>query len=273
MSRLAYESATGPEAVSLDGPAIFAGTACALRGRQLSYTLGTRGAGGISRRAREVSLDITSVDAAALDALGEVLDRDAAAGEPGSLVVDGVWRTGALAVAQDVKRVSPWSVSAALKLVLADGVWRRRKTTEFAAPVASGPAGLDLPCDLPCDLGSPPARSVLSVGGRAPAWARITVYGPAINPSVVIGANRYQVDATVPAGGYMVVDGMAGTVEVVDGNGDVASVFAKAHRGGGAGRGEYIFEKIAPGEHEVSWSRGFGFDVTVYEERGEPPWS
>ena len=90
---------------------------------------------------------------------------------------------------------------------------------------------------------------------------------------MVIGANRYQVDATVPAGGYMVVDGMAGTVEVVDGNGDVASVFAKAHRGGGAGRGEYIFEKIAPGEHEVSWSRGFGFDVTVYEERGEPPWS
>ena len=36
---------------------------------------------------------------------------------------------------------------------------------------------------------------------------------------------------------------------------------------------EYIFEKLAPGEHEVSWGHGFGFDVTVYEERSEPPWS
>ena len=53
MSRLVYESSTGPEALSLDGPSIFAGTACGLRGRQLSYTLGARGAGGISRRARE----------------------------------------------------------------------------------------------------------------------------------------------------------------------------------------------------------------------------
>lgn len=273
MSRLVYESSTGPETLSLDGPSIFAGTACGLRGRQLSYTLGSRGADGISRRAREVSLDITSVDAAALDELGAVLDRDAAAGEPGSLVVDGTWRTSALAAAQDVKRVSPWSVAATLKLVLTDGVWRRGETTAFAIPEASGSTGLDLPYDLPCDLGSPPARSVLPVGGAAPAWARITVYGPVINPYVVIGGNRYQVDATVPAGGYMVVDGMAGTVEVVDGNGDSSNAFGAAHRGGGAGAGEYIFEKLAPGEHEVSWSHGFGFDVTVYEERSEPPWS
>ena len=45
------------------------------------------------------------------------------------------------------------------------------------------------------------------------------------------------------------------------------------HSRRGQGGGEYIFQPASPGTHEVEWDRSFGFDLTWYEEEGEPPWS
>lgn len=273
MSRLAYESASGGEVISLDGPSLFADTALPLRGTQTSYKLSGRGAHALSRRAREVTLDVKSVDSFTLAKLVRAMDGDALSGTPGRLVVDGEWSTMALAVGIESKRITPWLSEIGVKLVLSDGAWRREARSEYMPATGSEGRDLDLPHDLPCDLLPPQPAVRVIVGGTAPAHFRLTVFGHAANPAVVIGGNRYQVDATVPSGGYMVVDSLAGTVEITDADGGVSNAFGAARRGTGSGGGEYIFERLRPGENAVSWDNSFGFALTVYEEEAAPPWS
>ena len=110
------------------------------------------------------------------------------------------------------------------------------------------------------------------MGRDAPA-ARLL--GPVIDPSVRIGGNLYRVDVVVPEGGRLVVDPLASprSVTLVNADGSTVDAFSKARRGDGLGGGEYIFQPAPPGANEVGWDRSFGFDLTWYEEEGEPPWS
>ena len=106
-----------------------------------------------------------------------------------------------------------------------------------------------------------------------PSAVYLVVYGPAINPYVIVGDNTYQVNVTVPAGGYLTVDGRDKTIVLTLADGTVQNVFSSGVRGGGAGGGSYIFEKIPAGTSEVTYDGSFGFDLGWYEEEGEPPWS
>ena len=49
-------------------------------------------------------------------------------------------------------------------------------------------------------------------------------------------------------------------------------MFASARRGTGKGGGSYAFQPLTPGVSEVSWDGTFAFDLTVFEQEGEPPW-
>ena len=81
-----------------------------------------------------------------------------------------------------------------------------------------------------------------------------------------LAANLDKDTAPLAAGGEAVC-------AFVNADGSAVDVFAKARRGDGLGGGEYIFQPVSPGDHEVEWDRSFGFDLTWYEEEGEPPWS
>ena len=91
----------------------------------------------------------------------------------------------------------------------------------------------------------------------------------------MIGANRYQVDASVPEGGRIEIDGASAvkTVVMVDAQGNRSNLFGKARRGAGLDGGEYIFQPLEPGIQQIAWRNDFDFDVTVVEERTEPPWT
>ena len=43
--------------------------------------------------------------------------------------------------------------------------------------------------------------------------------------------------------------------------------------GSGKDSGRYVFQPLAPGTQPISWPGGFQFDLTVCEERSEPPWT
>lgn len=273
MGKLAYISSLGHETISLDGPGLYAGTANDLRGSVVTCDVTARGVTGQRRESRKVSLDIMAVDRDDLAELSRVLDRDAMAGAPGLLVVDGEWEARAVATDQDASTVTPWLVEASVSFVLVDGAWRREARSEYMPATGSEGSDLDLPHDLPCDLLPPQPAVRVIVGGTSPAHFKLVVYGHATNPYIIIGGNRYQVDATVPSGGYMVVDSLAGTVEITDADGGVSNAFGAARRGTGSGGGEYIFERLRPGENAVSWDNSFGFALTVYEEEAAPPWS
>lgn len=276
MHRLSYISGMGGVEVSLDCRSALAGTAEGVRGREWGYSIGYRSIAAATRAARECSLSVTFLDLSAADELRRLADRDVSMATPGTLAIDG-WTQRAYITAADPSSISQAHMAAKLTVVLLDGVWRRGHTVSFeplTAPQGDGDS-LDLPYDLPCDLGAPSARSYIDVGEWGAAPLKFTIYGPCTNPAVRIDGNWYRVDATVPDGGYLVVDPLAvpRSVTLVNADGSTVDAFPKAHRGEGLGGGEYIFQPASAGTHEVDWDKSFGFDLTWYEEEGEPPWS
>lgn len=276
MHRLSYISGTGAAEVCLDCRSALAGTAEGVRGREWGYSIGYRSIAAATRAARECSMSVTFLDLSVADELRKLADRDVAMATPGTLAVDG-WSQRAYITAADPSSISRAHMAAKLTVVLLDGVWRKGHTVAFEQLTATSGDGefLDLPYDLPYDLGVPSTRRYVDVGEWGAAPLRFVVYGPCVNPAVRIDGNWYRVDVTVPDGGYLVVDPLATprSVTLVAADGSTTDAFAKARRGNGSGSGEYIFQPASPGVHEVEWDRSFGFDITWYEEEGEPPWS
>lgn len=276
MHRLSYISGTGAAEVCLDCRSALAGTAEGVRGREWGYSIGYRSIAAATRAARECSMSVTFLDLSVADELRRLADRDVAMATPGTLAVDG-WSQRAYITAADPSSISRAHMAAKLTVVLLDGVWRKGHTVAFEQLTATSGDGefLDLPYDLPYDLGVPSTRRYVDVGEWGAAPLRFVVYGPCVNPAVRIDGNWYRVDVTVPDGGYLVVDPLATprSVTLVAADGSTTDVFAKARRGNGLGSGEYVFQPASPGVHEVEWDRSFGFDLTWYEEEGEPPWS
>lgn len=276
MHRLSYISGTGAAEVCLDCRSALAGTAEGVRGREWGYSIGYRSIAAATRAARECSMSVTFLDLSVADELRRLADRDVAMATPGTLAVDG-WSQRAYITAADPSSISRAHMAAKLTVVLLDGVWRKGHTVAFEQLTATSGDGefLDLPYDLPYDLGVLSTRRYVDVGEWGAAPLRFVVYGPCVNPAVRIDGNWYRVDVTVPDGGYLVVDPLATprSVTLVAVDGSTTDAFAKARRGNGSGSGEYIFQPASPGVHEVEWDRSFGFDLTWYEEEGEPPWS
>lgn len=276
MHRLSYISGTGAAEVCLDCRSALAGTAEGVRGREWGYSIGYRSIAAATRAARECSMSVTFLDLSVADELRRLADRDVAMATPGTLAIDG-WSQRAYITAADPSSISRAHMAAKLTVVLLDGVWRKGHTVAFEQLTAAAGDGefLDLPYDLPYDLGVPSTRRYVDVGEWGAAPLRFVVYGPCVNPAVRIDGNWYRVDVTVPDGGYLVVDPLATprSVTLAAADGSTTDAFAKARRGNGSGSGEYIFQPASPGVHEVEWDRSFGFDLTWYEEEGEPPWS
>lgn len=271
MLDICYESATA--GVIRLNSGVYVGKPNDLFSREWNYDFGYRSLTSVMRKARKVSISAVFTDMGAADALRRAADADVAAMKPGRIRV-GEWRQRCYIVASSVNSILDGTVSANLTMVLLDGVWRRGKTIEFVPVNASSDyVFLDMPYDLPYDLGVSFSKRYLVADEYTTSPVKLVIYGPAVNPAIIIGANTYQVDVTVQDGGYMVVDPIDRTVIVTDAQGEITNAFSKAHRGDGVGSGEYIFERVPAGTSEVSWNNAFGFDVIIYDEEGEPAWS
>lgn len=252
---------------------VYVGKPNDLFSREWDYEIGYRALATASRGARKVSFKAFFANMAQADAFRRCADTDMQNGTPGTIYVND-WFQRCFVVASEVDGVGDDFFTAKLTLVLLDGVWRRGTTTAFVPVQGSANYGfLDLPHDLPYDLGTTPPPQYAINPGYSGSPAKFVVYGPAVNPSVRLAGNLYKVDVTVPEGGHMDIDPLRRTVTVVAADGSTMDAFSKAHRGSGAGSGEYIFERVPVGTSEISWDNSFGFDLTLYEEEGEPAWS
>lgn len=210
---------------------------------------------------------------AARERLRAVLAADSSTGVPGSVGIGG-WTLSALpiAVGHDHWWHGDGYCEILVRLLAERPVWTRAQTFEFVPDRSPSVTGtqLDMPYDLPCDYTPNPPLRRIDVAADGPCDWRLVVYGPASDPYVVVAGNRYSVKAEVPAGGILVADSRDWSIVVRDADGNEADAFAGRIRGK-EGSGEYMWERIAPGTSPVSWSNAFGFDLTVYAERGTPP--
>jgi hypothetical protein len=270
MLDIVYESSTG--AVIQLNSGIYVGKPNDLFSREWDYTIGYRALATASRGARKVSFKAFLANMAQADAFRRCADTDMQKGTPGTIYVND-WFQRCFVVASEVDGIGDNFLATKLTLVLLDGVWRRGTTTAFVPVQASANYEfLDLPHDLPYDLCMTTPLQYAINPGYSDSPAKFVVYGPAVNPSVRLAGNLYQVDVTVPEGGYMDIDPLRRTVTVVAVDGTTMDAFSKAHRGSGVGSGEYIFERVPAGTSEISWDNSFGFELTLYEEEGEPAW-
>lgn len=267
-----YRCSDGIKSVNLDGDGTWVGTAPAMRGRAWSYSLGARRISAVARKAREVTVTAAFTDPDKADLLRHLADRDVANSTPGTLRV-GEWFQRAYITACEPGTIFGDYHTADLTVVLLDGAWSRESTISFTTVAESGGAGLDLPYDLPYDLGAPRPMRTIDAGSWGECPAKLEIYGPCESPSLRIGGNLYSVDYIVPTEGTLTVDGIAKTAIVTDGYGTATDVFKSAMRGTGKGGGSYAFQPVPAGLSTVEWDGTFAFDLTIYEQEGEPPWA
>lgn len=275
MQSLEYVCAATGERIGFEGP-LYGETLTGLRARVWDYSIGARGLTGITRGAREETVAVKIHDSTAtLDLLRRLADADMAAGTPGTLVADGEWETRAWIAKSEPQSITPTMVETQLTIVLADGVWRRPTMTHFTPRYDSGTADLDYPHDYPHDFAGMALGAEIVNDTSMPQPVKLTIFGPYVNPYIIIGTNRYEVDATIPAGSRLEIDAASDsrTVTMISDTGLRTNLFGKAVRGTGRGSGTYIFEPLPPGTSTISWAGGFKFDLTAIEERSEPPWT
>ena len=273
MGRFKYESSKGA-VIELDGPLSFVGIAEQARSRSWAYDLRMRNIAAVSRPAREAKLSVWATFAQA-DEMRKAFDSDMFSGEPGFFIVNDEWKQRAFVVAQDVKSAMLGELIAELTIILLDGAWWRLASVPFIPDSGVDPEQypyLDYDFDFAIDYGRPPLGRSVSTDATNPSPVRITVYGPATNPAITAGSYLYQVNASVPSGGYLVIDGKEKTINLVGSDGSITNEFANGVRGSGEGGGQYIFEPVPTEEITISWNNSFEFEFGWYQEEGEPPW-
>lgn len=93
---------------------------------------------------------------------------------------------------------------------------------------------------------------------------RMVIYGPAVNPRIVINDQVYQILDVLEASEHVVIDSKHGTIEKTTASGQRVNAFDLRNKA------ESVFEQIPAKSLSLSWPGTFGFDLTLYEERSEP---
>lgn len=202
----------------------------------------------------------------------EVLEADVAADELGTLEFNGfTLRCTPVAASLGAWWFSEGIEERTVTLASPRPVWTKERLFEFH--VRPGVDDwLDFTYDLPADVKGPGKSAAIDTGTVGAAEWRWVVYGPAVNPYVIIDGNRHEVDVTVPAGSRLELDTRDRTIVTVDRQGAPTNVFDKRVRGAD-GSGTYAFRPIPRGSVGVASDSSLAFDIIVHDERMEPAWA
>lgn len=95
---------------------------------------------------------------------------------------------------------------------------------------------------------------------------KLTIFGPCINPRILINGYPYEVTAALEKQEYLIIDSANQTVTKYMSNGTVANMFNER------GFDYSVFERIPSGLLTFNWSGDFGFDLTLLLKRREARW-
>lgn len=95
---------------------------------------------------------------------------------------------------------------------------------------------------------------------------KMEIFGPVVNPVIRIGGHLYNVNADLGKSERLVIESLDKKIYKVKNNGERINQFYLRNRDSD------VFKKFEQGYMSVYWDGTFGFDITLYEERGEPRW-
>lgn len=99
-----------------------------------------------------------------------------------------------------------------------------------------------------------------------PSNFQMIIYGPVVNPQVMVGNNTYLVNIVLEEGEYLLIDSRNKTITKFLKNGEKVNAYHNRQKG------KEFFEKIRTGRQIVQWTGKFDFDIIVIEERSAPKW-
>ncbi len=121
--------------------------------------------------------------------------------------------------------------------------------------------------DLPFDFVGTYGKRILNNDAFSGCNFKMTIYGYAEAPQVLIGDHQYEVDAVIYEGERLEIDSRFNTIKKIGRLGEEENLYNARNK-------RYsVFQKIPPGTQTVSWPGTFGVDIILYEERSEPRWS
>lgn len=209
----------------------------------------------------------------ALENLLAVTEADILAGNPGKLYVDDYYYL-CYVYASTKKEWGQMTTYAEnkLKLVSPYPFWCREKTKSFLKGNPATEENTDdylfYPFAYPYRYSMPRDAGFIDNDHYAACDFRLIIYGPCDNPEIRINGHLYKVTVHLAAGDYLEIDSRDNTVYQVKLDGRRINLFNQRDKESG------IFEKIPTGRCSVYWAtEGFGFDLTLFQERSEPVWN
>lgn len=212
-------------------------------------------------------------DAEAITAKNRILElaeADIEARLPGKIRIGEYYTTGYITASKKSNYlITKRYCNIELTLTSEDPAWYREQAYYFGveSTLTATTGGTDYPYDYTYDYAQRVAAKTVSCDSVGDNAFRIKIYGAATNPAVVIGDHVYRINGNITMGENVVIDSLNKSITLTTVNGTKVNWFDKR------GRDNYIFEPIPPGNHAVSYSGSFTFDLTVIEKRREPRWT
>lgn len=203
----------------------------------------------------------------AVEELHALFDRDIAEMKPGKLYVGNAYLTCYFYASNKENHYFESNVMFnSYKIVSETGYWITEKTYSFSIANANTTTSKRY-------VGRYPYRyanglndvSIVNEHFRASNF-RMTIYGPVLNPQIIIGGHSYLINTYLESGEYLVIDSKNRMVQKTMNNGTLVNLFDDREKR------VSVFREILPGRNEVRWSGKFDFSIILYEERSEPRW-
>ena len=87
-----------------------------------------------------------------------------------------------------------------------------------------------------------------------------------VNPKILINDYPYEFFVTLESREYLIIDSQRRTIRRYLTNGTVQNLFNQR------AQKQTVFERIPSGILNINWSGDYGFDLTLFLNRREPPW-
>lgn len=154
-----------------------------------------------------------------------------------------------------------------ISIVAGESNWINEVSKTFIPGTNASINALDYPRGYLYDFAPKVSTDTVMNDNYMAADFRLTIFGPAVNPSVTIRDNVYKVYTELASGEYLVIDSQERTVVQYDTLGNQERKYNSRDKN------YEIYAQIPTGSQAVLWDGSFGFDLTLYQKRSEPRWT
>ena len=199
------------------------------------------------------------------DRLYKILDADSATNTQGRLWFDDYYLS-CYPINSAKSHYMPDRLPLELRFVTDSPFWIREITRRFETKSIT--SGLKYPKRYAYRYTDYAANVSITNDTLIPSPFILTIYGAVEDPDITIGDQRYMIDTTIAEGEYLTLTATEEkTITITGVKGVKRNVFNDRLKT------VDVFKPIPLGTYEVSWSGDFIFDLTIFDQRSEPPWS